>query len=370
MNMMLEDADEFFLSMAVFSAFIDKGMRACPEFRALAANELREREIVDGMACLVPLAVRIERVILAADISRIRGGRSFEQDVCEPFGAWYVHHFLENGDSANQGGCRSHLANAIIDYFAEGQTPLHTWSIIRAVKAAEPTLRLNHASLAGSINWEWAPRLAVNGEMRVNEEHPLHPRSTWAHQAGPAHISEYWPWVEHRVREAYVRSRYEALAAMPDIFADLALADEVYVDGIAICDLYIRRDLVGQEVIESLPARTAFSTGLFAALPALRKAVLALDQMFDLADWIGRLVSEFMTEYVIAADPETTAIFSGRTGQGEEGHTIALTLTALWNAVPEACGVWRLDSGHVLMLRAPADAADAWQEAGKELVSA
>lgn len=90
--------------------------------------------------------------------------------------------------------------------------PLQTWSIIRAAKAAEPTLRLNHASVAGSINWERAPKLAFNGEMRMNEEHPLHPRPTWAHQAGPAHISEYWPWVEHRVREAYVRSRYSAFS--------------------------------------------------------------------------------------------------------------------------------------------------------------
>lgn len=141
------------------------------------------------------------------------------------------------------------------------------------------------------------------------------------------------------------------------------------MDGSAICELYIRRDLVGQEFIESLPARTAFSTGLFAALPALRKAVLALDQMFDLADWVGRLVSEFMTEYVTEADPETTAIVSGRAGQGEEESPIALTLTALWNAVPEASGDWRLDSEHVLTLRVP-DAANAWQEVGKELVSA
>lgn len=82
--------------------------------------------------------------------------------------------------------------------------------------------------------------------------------------------------------------------------------------------------------------------------------------MFDLADWVGRLVAEFMTEYVTEADPETTAIVSGRAGQGEEESPIALTLTALWNAVPEASGDWRLDSEHVLTLRVP-DAANAWQ---------
>lgn len=369
MNMMLEDADEFFLSMAVFSAFIDKGMRACPEFRTLAANALREREIVDGMACLVPLVVRLERVIQAVGISRILLGGSFEQDVCEPFGAWYVRHVSENGGSANREVCRSQLANAVIDYFAEGHAPLHAWSIIRAVKAAEPTLRLAHASLASSINWEWAPRFAVNGDMRLNEEHPQHPRSTWTPQTGPAHISEYWPWVEHRVREAYVRSRYEAIASMPDIFMDLALADEACVDGGVIGDLHIRRDLVGQEVIESLPARTAFSAGLIATLPGLRKAVLALNQTFDLDVWIGRLVSEFMTEYVTAADPETTAVVSGRTGQGAEGSPFSLTLTALWNAVPEASGVWRLDNGNVLTLRA-AGAADKTQEAVSEYAAA
>jgi hypothetical protein len=365
MNMMLEDADEFFLSMAVFSAFIDKGMRACPEFRALAANAFREREIVDGMACLVPLVVRLERVILAAGISRIRVGRSFEQDVCEPFGAWYVRHLSENGGNEHKEVCRSQLAHAVIDYFVEGQTPLNTWAIVRAVKAAEPLLRLHHASLDGSINWEWAPRLAVNGEMRLNDEHPFHPRSTWKHQAGPAHISEYWPWVEHRVREAYVRSRYEALAAMPDVFMDLALTEAVWVDGSVVCDLRIRPDLVGQEIIESLPARTAFSPGLMAALPGLRKAVLAVNETFDLDLWIGRLVAEFLTEHVTAADPEMTAIVSGTVGQGDGVNPFALTLSTLWNAVPEASGVWRLENGSVLTLRV-ATAADAVQNAGEE----
>lgn len=224
---------------------------------------------------------------------------------------------------------------------------------------------------AGSIfgQRQQAPRLAVNGEMRLNDEHPLHPRSAWPGLAGPAHISEYWPWVEHRVREAYVHSRYEALSGMPDVFMDLALADGVQLDGSTINDLQIRRDLVGQEVVESLPARTVFSAGLLAALPALRKAVRALNQTFDSELWMGRPVSDFMSEYVVAADPETTAIIAGMAELKAEKPPIEITLAALWNAVPEAPGAWRLENGTVLKLL-PVGAAEGAHDAGGELATA
>lgn len=367
-TMMLEDPDEFFMSMAVFSAFIDKGMRACPEFQALATDSWRERQLVEGAANLVPRAVQLERAILAADTS-VRCNGTVEREVCEPFGAWYVHHCSENGGLANNAACRSRLAEMMVDYFAAGQGPLSAWAIVRAAKAEEPTLRLRNETLRNLINWEWAPRFGVNGEMRLREEHPLHPRSAWIPSAGPAHISEYWPWVEHRVREAYVRSRYEALATTPDVFMDLVVTEQAYVEGSLLFDLNIRRDLAGQEVLESLPARTAFSAGLFAALPGLKNAAHALHPDFDLDAWIGLPISDFTSEYVRDGDPDTTAVVSGKTGRPGEESAYGLTLATLWNAVPETEGIWRLEDGTVLKL-VPAAAPDETIEAGVALAAA
>ncbi|MYM95940.1 hypothetical protein [Duganella vulcania] len=363
------DPDEFFMSMAVFSAFIDKGMRACPDFPALVADGPHERRLVDDVAKLVLLAVRLERAILAVDglLGRPRG--SVEQNVCEPFGAWYVGHCLANGGVSAYEVCRSHLAEALIDYFTEGQAPLDVWSTIRAIKAEEPTLMLCHEVVANSINWEWAPRFVVANNTNNTAEHPLHPRSAWRPKTGPVHVSEYWPWVEHCVREAYVRSRYQALTAAPDVFMQLVMAKLVFVEGCRLRDLQVRHDLAGQEVIESLPARTAFSAGLFEALPALRQAVLALAPGFDPGAWIGRPVSDFMSEYVVAADPDSTAVVTGKTGQSGEGRSVAITLAALWNGVPESSGVWRLEDGAVLKL-VGASAADVMPDTGGEFATA
>jgi len=365
----LEDPDEFFMSMAVFSAFVDKGMRACPEFAAVVADGARERAYVEGVASLMPLAVRLERAIIAAEASRARSFGTVERDVCEPFGAWYVRHCAANGGVADGATCRSRLAEAMVAYFAEGQTPINAWAIVRAAKAEEPSLRLRDPALRDAINWEWAPRLAVSGEIRLHEEHPLHPRATWMSRTGPVHISDYWPWVEHRVREAYVRSRYEALAKTPDVFMDLVIAERAYVEGCMLHDLCIRRDLAGQEVVESLPARTVFSTGLFSALPDLQKAALALHPAFDLDAWIGLPISDFASEYVRDADPDSTAVVSGVAGPAGEERPFVFSLTALWNAVPETKGTWRLEDGTVLKLVAP-DTIDDIHEAGEALAAA
>jgi len=366
--LMLEDPDEFFMSMAVFSAFIDKGMRACPEFLTLATDGWRERTLVEGVANLVPLAVRLERAILAADTS-VRDDGTVERNVCEPFGAWYVHHCYENGGLANSAACRSRLAEMMVEYFAAGQVPLGAWAIVRAAKAEEPALRLRNQVLRNLINWEWAPRFAVNGELRLREEHPLHPRSAWIPSTGPAHISEYWPWVEHRVREAYVRSRYEALAAAPDIFMDLVATEHACFEGRLLFDLDIRRDLAGQEVLESLPARTVFSVGLFAALPGLKRAALALQPGFDLDAWIGLPISDFTSEYVRDGAPDVTAVVSGKAGLPDGEGAFSLTLAALWNAVPESKGIWRLEDGTVLQL-VPAAAFHETIEVGAALAAA
>ncbi|GJI98200.1 hypothetical protein RugamoR57_49180 [Duganella caerulea] len=363
------DPDEFFMSMAVFSAFIDKGMRACPDFPALVADSPHERRLVDDVARLVLLAVRLERAILAADGLRCRPRGTVEQNVCEPFGAWYVSHCLTNGGVSTYEVCRSHLAEALLEHFTEGQAPLDVWTTIRSMKAEEPTMTLCHAAVTESINWEWAPRFVVANNINDTEEHPLHPRSVWRPKTGPVHVSEYWPWVEHRVREAYVRSRYQALAAAPDVFMQLILAELVFVEGCRLRDLQVRYDLAGQEVIESLPARTAFSAGLFEALPALRQAVLALAPGFVPCAWIGLPVSDFMSEYVVAADPVSTAVITGKAGQCGEGRSVVITLAALWNAVLESAGVWRLEDGAVLKL-VGASAVDMVPDTGAEFASA
>jgi hypothetical protein len=329
-----------------------KGMRAAPAFHALATNPLRERELVERAASLIPLAVRLERAILESNVPQPGFGGTVEQDVCEPFGAWYAQHCADHGGDADERVCRNRLADAVLAHFATGQTPLRAWAIVRAVRAVEPSLRLRHAATVDSINWEWAPRFAVPSEIRACEEHPLHPRSAWGTQGGLTHISEYWPWVEHRVRACYVRSRYEALAAARDIFMDLVAVDQIFVDGCQLRDLNVRRDLAGQECIEALPARTAFSAGLFSTLPHLLRAFHELDAEFDLEAWIARPISDFMSEYVRAADPNTTAIVTGNVRRPDCERPFECVLRALWNAQPEDPGLWRLEDGTVLKLLA------------------
>jgi hypothetical protein len=52
----------------------------------------------------------------------------------------------------------------------------------------------------------------------------------------------------------------------------------------------------------------------------------------------------------VPADPETTAIVTGMAEQEGEQRRFSFTLAALWNAVPEESGVWRLEDGSVLTL--------------------
>jgi hypothetical protein len=368
-EVILEDQDEFFMSMAVFSAFIDKGMRASREFEQLASNGWREREIVDGAARLVPYAVQLERAILASDVPGIRSDSMVELDVCEPFGRWYVEHFAERGAPPYHQFCRDHLANMLIAHFSEGKSPSHAWAILCAVKAQAPALRLDQTAVKESMNWEWAPRLVVTTEIRARDEHPLHPRSDWRPQAGPAHISQYWPWVQHRIQDAFVRSRYESLATKPDIFMQLVMAKQAYVDQHRVRNLDVRRDLAAQETIEALPARTTFAAGLFTMLPGLYRAFCELDPEFDLQAWIGLPVARFMSAHTRGADPELTPIFFCTVGQEGAERPYTCTLAALWEANLQSPGVWRLGDGTTLTLNVES-AVHRADEAGGEFEAA
>lgn len=358
-NTIFEVQDEFFLSMAVFSAFIDKGMRSSPAFAALATSADREIELVEGAAGFALMAVSLEQAALEAGGTQSAVHGDFEQTVCEPFGFWYAGHCADHGGSADEGICRDRMANVIIDYLSKDLSPLHRWSVVRAVKAAEPAVRLSSSIVAESINWEWAPRRCeITADMRALEQHPVYRRSDWAGQFGPAHISEYWQWVEHSMQEGYVRGRYEALAGARNIFAELLNADMVLVDGRCLSQLHVRRDLVAQEYIDVLPAHTLCSNGLFSALPGLFRAFRELNQQFSLDDWIARPVTDFLTEYATAVDPETTVIVAGNVHREGSMPPVAYSLTSLWCAEPAQAGCWRLEDGTALSLL-PGDNTDA-----------
>lgn len=355
----VDDPGDFFLSMAVFSAFMDKGMRGSPLFQTLAVDRLREGALVENAASLVPLAVRLERAILALDGATPVLGRTFEQDVCAPFGAWFIQHCTDHGGHADERVCRDRIANAVIEYFSFGQTPAHAWAVARAVKAVDPMLRLSAAVVVGSLNWEWVPRVANAGVYRDRDEHPRYSRTAWQAQHGPVHISGYWPWVEHQVKAGYVTSRYDALSAMPNLFLELVMAGEVFVDDTRLLNLKVRRDLAAQEGIEALPAHTAFSAGLFAALPELHRAFGSMDADFCLEPWIARPVSDFMSEFARATDPETTPIIAGRSCMQDGQVPFVCMLDALWNAVPEGGCNWRLEDGAILTVRVDGHAVSA-----------
>lgn len=359
-NMIFDVTDEFFLSMAVFSAFIDKGMRMSPAFAALAYCADNEIKLVEGAAAFSPFAVRLERAILETAPHQSVARGAFEQEVCEPFGTWYVQHCAEHGGTADECVCRDRMANAIIAYFSKGLVPLHCWSIVRAVKAEAPSVRLNPSLVADSINWEWAPWWCeITAEIRACEQHPLYRRSEWKAQPCPPHISEYWSWVEYSVQAGYVRARYEALAGTRNIFAELFNADKVLVDGLHLRQLQLRRELVAQECIDVLPAHTVFSSGLFLALPGLYRAFCELNAGFSLDDWIARPVSDFLSEYAKGVDPDTTTIVAGCVARGHSECPVAYTMKSLWNAEPENTGGWRLEDGTVLSFQPDEKAATA-----------
>ena len=341
----LPEADEFFLSMAVFSAFVDRGIRSALTSNMSAAIRGRDQVLLEKAASLMPLAIQIERSILAQGLPPPACRGTVEADVCAPFGAWYVEHCDGDVAAVDLPACRNRLANGIVDFFAKGQTPMHAWSVVRAAKAVEPALALPRTTVRNSINWEWAQRLRLTEHTISGGEHTLYPRSRWMDEDGPHHISDYWAWVEYRIQANHVLARYAELRAAPCIFRDILEAYEVRVDGETLDGQDLRRDLIAQECIETVPACTAFSTGLLEALPHLRKAFTALCTSFDLETWIARPVADFMTEYVRAASPDDTAVVSGTLAKPNERNRFSVTLRTLWLAVPDAAGSWQLPDG-------------------------
>lgn len=135
---------------------------------------------------------------------------------------------------------------------------------------------------------------------------------------------------------------------MSNVFVDLLQASQVQVDGREVTDMIRRMDLIGQECIDILPSSTAFTAGLFSALPYMQGVFAALDINFEMATWIARPVADFISEHVRSADPDNEPIMSGAIADCGASFPIVLTLRQLWRAEWQGAGVWVLEDGTAL----------------------
>lgn len=265
------------------------------------------------------------------------GGNAFtnavRDAVCVPFCAWIKLEINSSPQVPDDAACRNWLRNAMTRLVSEIRSVEH----LACLHGFHCLVLSDDVEMCAFV-------------LQQDREHgnPDWGRAQWRNSGDTGF--GYWRWVVQRADTVLLQLFNNKCRNRKDVFADLLHANAVSTGRDVGVPIVVRRDLVAQELLESVPDQVTISATLIDAVPHALDCLDAMALSFDRARWEGRPLFEFMDLYSVANDPDATPVIQFRVPEknGDVSVHRELSLRALWNAVPVE-GAWRLATGERLV---------------------
>lgn len=185
-------------------------------------------------------------------------------------------------------------------------------------------------------------------QAKFGNEHPVHTRAKWLAER-PTHPTApfYWDWLVKK--GAAVLMEAPGQHGAPDLFADLLAASTVIINGQKVETTFLNKRACAQELLGDTVKTAVIAGDLFRIRPDLWIACRALVSDFKVAEWEGKLLSEFLERQVRASDSEPKATVFMAMLPGNAAVT-NLSLEQLWEFSNVGDGQWKTPDGIAITL--------------------